>query len=80
MAHQLLGGSSPSGPRPSAKWNRARAALPGPAASASRNHGCSLEQWLGTMSSSTLMPEPVGVGHQQVELGQVAEDAGRRRR
>ncbi|CAM5735161.1 hypothetical protein SALBM311S_10370 [Streptomyces alboniger] len=56
MACQLLGGSAPSGPRPSAKWKRSLAALPGAAASASWNHGCSLEQWFGTMSRSTLMP------------------------
>ena len=70
MECQLLGGSSPSGPRPSAKWKRARASLPGAAARASRNHGCSLEQWLGTMSRSSLMPEPAGV----------ASSAGRTRR
>ncbi len=74
MACQLLGGSLPSGPRPAAKWKRARAGLPGELSRASRNHGCSLEQWLGTMSREHLDAEPPGRRHQLVELVEVAED------
>ena len=50
---QLFGGSSPPGPRPSRKMNRARSGLPGAAASAARNSGCALEQWFGTRSTMT---------------------------
>ncbi|WOI45620.1 histidine kinase dimerization/phospho-acceptor domain-containing protein [Acidovorax sp. BLS4] len=67
MECQLLGGSAPSGPRPSAKWKRARAALSGSAARASRNHGCSLEQWskdefLATLSHELRTPMTAVVG------------------
>ena len=55
---QSLGGVSPPGPRPSRKMYRARSALPGGAASAARNHGCSLEVWLGTRSTITRSPSP----------------------
>ncbi len=54
MDRQLFGGRSPYSPVPSAKWNRSRSGLPGPAASAATNHWCSIEQWFGTMSMSTL--------------------------
>ncbi len=53
---QLLGGSSPFSPRPGRKWKRLRSALPGPAASAARNHACWSETWLGTMSTMVRMP------------------------
>ena len=53
---QLLGGSSPSAPRPSRKTYRSRSGEPGAAARASLNHGCSQEEWFGTRSMSTRMP------------------------
>ena len=53
---QPVGGWAPSGPRPSRKTKRARAADPGPAASASANHGWALEVWFGTRSSNTRSP------------------------
>src|SRR5580704_16412728 len=52
---QLLGGLSPPGPAPRLNQNLSRAGDPGPAATASRNHGCWSEQWLGTMSMMILI-------------------------
>ena len=40
----------------------------------STNHGCWSEVWLGTRSTTTRMPELVGVGEEAVEGGQVAEE------
>lgn len=54
IERQLFGGSSPSLPRPSAKWNRSHSGLPGSAVRAAANHECSIEQWFGTMSTRTL--------------------------
>ena len=56
MEGQLLGGSSPFAPRPGRNQNRDRAADPGPSASASVNHGCWSEPWLGTTSMMIRMP------------------------
>jgi hypothetical protein len=56
MLGQLLGGSAPSGPRPSRKTKRSRGALPGPATSAARNQSCWLDVWLGTTSTMIRMP------------------------
>ena len=53
---QSVGGCSPSGPVPSRKTYRSRAAEPRPAASASWNQAWSSEVWLGTMSTTTRMP------------------------
>ena len=57
---------------PSRNRNRARSGEPGPAASAARNQGCSLEQWLGTMSISTRRPRPCASASSAVEGRQVA--------
>ena len=56
MDDQLFGGSSPCSPRPGRNQNRSRTAAPGPASSASLNHGFASEQWLGTMSTMIRMP------------------------
>ncbi len=53
---QLFGGWSPPGPLPGRNQNLSRAADPGPAASASANHGCRKEPWLGTTSMMIFMP------------------------
>ena len=53
---QLFGGSSPCSPRPSRNMYRSRSGLPGPAATAARNHSCSLEVWLGTRSTISRIP------------------------
>ena len=53
---QLFGGSSPCAPRPGRNQNRSRSGESGPAASAAANHGCSSEQWFGTMSMMIRMP------------------------
>ena len=56
MDAQLFGGWSPFSPVPGRNQNSSRSGAPGPAASARWNHGCSLEQWLGTMSMMIRMP------------------------
>jgi len=53
---QLVGGSSPSTPRPSRKRYRPRSGEPGAAARAALNQGCSQEEWLGTRSMKTRRP------------------------
>jgi hypothetical protein len=50
---QLLGGPPST---PSRNQNRSRSGDPGPAATAALNHGCSSEQWFGTMSMMIRMP------------------------
>ena len=52
---QSVGISSPSGPRPGRNQNSSRSGAAG-SASAAWNHGCSLEKWLGTMSTMIRMP------------------------
>ena len=52
----------------------ALAALPGTAATASRNHACSLEVWFGTRSTMTRRPRPCARGEQRVEVGERAEE------
>ena len=70
---QLFGGSSPWAPRPSRKMNRSRSGLPGAAASAFLNSGCSDEQWFGTRSTITRMPWSRAPRDQGVEVGEGAE-------
>ena len=53
---QLVGISSPFGPLPGWNQKRSRSGLPGPAARACWNQGCSLETWFGTMSMIVRMP------------------------
>ena len=60
-------------PRPGRITNRERSGASGPPASTAWNHACSLEKWLGTRSTVTLMPRACAVGEQRVEVGQRAE-------
>ena len=53
MDCQSLGGPPST---PGRNQNRSRAGEPGPAASASWNHGCWSEQWFGTTSMMMRMP------------------------
>ena len=51
----------------------ARSGLPGPAASAARNHACSLDVWFGTMSTSTRRPSPCASADERVHVVERAE-------
>ena len=64
-------------PRPSRNRYRARAGEPGSAASASRNHGCSAEVWLGTMSTMHAQAQGVRVASSAAHVVERAERAGR---
>ena len=60
-------GRRPS-PRPGRNQKRARSGEPGAAASASWNHGCSLETWFGTTSTIVRMPSSARLRDQLLGL------------
>ena len=70
---QSAGGSSPFAPRPSRKMYRSRSGEPFGAASASWNQTCRFEEWLGTMSTMSLMPGGVQRRDHGVEVGEGAQ-------